>query len=118
MSPISSVQQGVVGQYECAALLILGSDGRPESAVPVSDDDRRDFEVHVRGDFRANLALQVKSAIYLQHRFRFYNLALQFTVRKDRLVSDPLFWYVVICLGPGTSWLARPRLFGELRGDA
>jgi hypothetical protein len=59
MSPISSVQQGVVAQYEFAKLLILTSDGQLEPAVPVSDDD---------------------------------------TVRKDRLVSDPLFWYAIMCL--------------------
>jgi hypothetical protein len=98
MSPISSVQQGVVAQYEFAKLLILGSDGRLEPAVPVSDDDRRDFEVHVKGDFRANLAFQVKSAIFLQHRFRSYNLAINFHVPKDRLISDPLFWYLIMCL--------------------
>ena len=98
MSPISSVQQGVVAQYECAKLLILGTDGQVEPAVPVSDDDRRDFEVHVKGDFRANLALQVKSAIFLQHRFRSYNLAINFHVPKDRLISDPSFWYLIMCL--------------------
>ena len=88
MSPISSDQQGVVAQYEFAKLVILGSDGQLEPAVPVSDDDRRDFEVHVKGDFRANLAVQVKSAIFLQHRFRSYNLAINFHVPKDRLISD------------------------------
>ncbi len=98
MSPISSVQQGVVAQYEFAKLLILGSDGQLEPAVPVSDDDRRDFEVHVKGDFRANLAFQVKSAIFLQHRFRSYNLAINFHVPKDRVISDPLFWYLIMCL--------------------
>lgn len=98
MSPISSVQQGVVAQYEFAKLLILGSDGQLEPAIPVSDDDRRDFEVHIKGNFRANLAVQVKSAVYLQHRFRAYNLLITFTVRKDRLISDPLFWYVMMCL--------------------
>jgi len=98
MSPISSVQQGVVAQYEFAKLLILGSDGQLEPAVPVSDDDRRDFELHVKGDFRANLAVQVKTAIYLQHRFRSYNLAINFHVPKDRLISDPLFWYLIMCL--------------------
>ena len=92
MSPISSVQQGVVAQYEFAKLLILTSDGQLEPAVPVSDDDRRDFEVHVKGDFRANLAIQVKSAIFLQHRFRSYYLAINFHVPKDRLISDPSFW--------------------------
>ncbi len=98
MSPISSVQQGVVAQYEFAKLLILTSDGQLEPAVPVSDDDRRDFEVHVKGDFRANLAFQVKSGTFLRHPFREYQLAVSFTVRKDRLVSDPLFWYLIMCL--------------------
>jgi hypothetical protein len=98
MSPISSVQQGVVAQYEFAKLLILGSDGQLEPAVPVSDDDRRDFEVHIKSNFGANLAIQLKSAIFLQHQFRSYNLAITFTVRKDRPISHPLFWYAIMCL--------------------
>jgi hypothetical protein len=98
MSPISSVQQGVVAQYEFAKLLILTSDGELEPAVPVSDDDRRDFEVHVKRSFRSNLAFQLKSAIFLRHQFQAYTLGVTFTVRKDRLVSDSLFWYAIMCL--------------------
>lgn len=98
MSPISSVQQGIVAQYEFAKLLILTSDGQLEPAVPVSDDDRRDFEVHIKRNFRANLAFQLKSAIFLRHQFQAYTLAVTFMVRKDRLISDPLFWYAIMCL--------------------
>src|SRR5712692_6098408 len=39
-----------------------------------------------------------KSAIFLQHRFRSYNLAINFHVPKDRLISDPSFWYLIMCL--------------------
>ena len=82
MSPISSVQQGVVAQYEFAKLLILTSDGQLEPAVPMTDDERRDFEVHVKGNFRANLAIQLKSAFFLRHQFQAYALGVTFTVGK------------------------------------
>ena len=36
----------VVTQYALAIILIVTSDGRLEVAIPVTDDDRRDMEIH------------------------------------------------------------------------
>jgi hypothetical protein len=45
--PLSLVQQGLIAQQEFAKLLMMGSDGRIEVASPLTDDERRDFEIHV-----------------------------------------------------------------------
>lgn len=93
MSPITFTQQGVVTQYALAIILIVTSDGRLEVALPVTDDDRRDMEIHVRGKFARSIALQVKSTTYLAHEFNAYHLSMFFSVPKDKLVSHPNFRY-------------------------
>jgi hypothetical protein len=89
MSPISFTQRGIVTQYALAIVLILTSDGRLEVAVPLTDDDRRDMEIHIRGKFARSIALQVKSTTHLEHRFKAYQLSMFFLVPKDKLISHP-----------------------------
>jgi hypothetical protein len=93
VSPISFTQQGVVTQYALAIILIVTSDGLLEVAVPVTDDDRRDMEIHIQQNFGQSVALQVKSTTYLAHRFKAYQLSMFFSVPKDKLISHPNFWY-------------------------
>jgi hypothetical protein len=93
MSPISFTQQGVVTQYALAIILIVTSDGRLEVALPVTDDDRRDMEIHIRGKFARSIALQVKSTTHLEHRFKAYQLSMFFSVPKDKLINHPNFKY-------------------------
>jgi hypothetical protein len=93
MSPISFTQQGIVTQYELAKILIITSDGVLEVYLPLTDDDRRDMEIHMRGKFARSIALQVKSTMHLAHRFKAYQLSIFFSVPKDRLISHPNFWY-------------------------
>jgi hypothetical protein len=92
MSPISFTQQGIVTQCELAKILIITSDGVLEVAMPWTDDDRRDMEIHIRGKFARSIALQVKSTVHLAHRFKAYQLSIFFSVPKDRLISHPNFW--------------------------
>lgn len=47
--PISSIHQGLIVQYDYAKFLMLGCGGRLEVAAPMTDDERRDYEIHVRG---------------------------------------------------------------------
>ena len=93
MSPISFTQQGVVTQYALAIILIVTSDGVLEVAIPVTDDDRRDMEIHIREKFARSVALQVKSTTHLAHRFKAYHLSMFFSVPKDKLISHPNFYY-------------------------
>src|SRR5207253_7871541 len=59
--PISMVQQGLIVQQEFAKYLMLGSGGLIEVAAPLTDDERRDYEIHVHGQYGFGLAAQMKS---------------------------------------------------------
>ena len=93
MSPMTFTQQGVVTQYELAKILIITSDGMLEVTVPLTDDDRRDMEIHIRGKFVGSIALQAKSTMYVAHRFKAEQLSIFFSVPKDKLISHPNFYY-------------------------
>jgi hypothetical protein len=93
MSPLTFTQQGIITQCELAKILIITSDGVLEVALPLTDDDRRDMEIHLRGKFAGSIAFQVKSTMHLAHRFRAYQLSMFFSVPKDRLITHPNFWY-------------------------
>jgi hypothetical protein len=100
--PISRVQQGLIVQQEFAKLLMMGSHGRIEVAAPLTDDERRDYEIHVRGQYGFGLAIQVKSTLKLRRlgggRSRF--LRCSFPVRATRLVNNPMYWYFIAHLDP------------------
>lgn len=91
--PISRVQQGTLTEFEFLKLAVLGSDGELEFSRPATDDDRRDADVHRRGDFSLDLGFQVKSAMEVNHPWASDRLHIRFTVLKDRLISHPLFFY-------------------------
>src|SRR5579864_872784 len=91
--PLSLVQQGMIAELLFIVLSVLGSDGALEIARQVTDDDRRDADVHRRGDFLVNLCFQIKSAIHVDHPWAVDRLHIRFTVLKDRLVTHPRFFY-------------------------
>jgi hypothetical protein len=93
VSPISFTQQGIVTQYELAKILILTSDGWLEVFLPLTDDDRRDMEIHIRRRFASSLALQAKSTTHLAHPFKADHLSMFFSVPKDKLITHANFWY-------------------------
>jgi hypothetical protein len=79
---------------------MIGSGGQIEVSSPMTDEERRDMEIHVRGRFGPGLAFQVKSTAY-RHRQgsrNAYVINFHFTVRPERLISHPLFWYFLACL--------------------
>ncbi len=92
---ISRVQQGVIGEQELAKLIVLGTDGRLEIGVPLTDDERRDTEVHRRGEFTVRVAIQAKTTLALRRKPRAITpvLSIHFTVPKARVWSDPRFLY-------------------------
>jgi hypothetical protein len=94
--PLTFVQQGKIGEMETAKLLMMGSGGLLEIATPLTDDERRDQEVHKRGQFGMSAALQVKTSTYLHWMANRVTalLQVQFSVAEARLVNDPLFWYL------------------------
>ena len=113
MSPrltrISLVQQGVIAQNEFAKLLMMGSRGLIELAAPLTDEERRDFEIHIHGSYGSALAVQVKSVTELTRLSKnVRGLHCQFTVRAFRVVNDPLFWYFFACLDRHTMRFVDP----------
>jgi hypothetical protein len=108
--PITRVQQGAIGQFLAAILMMMGSAGKLEVAVPMSDDDRRDQEVHARGVFGKALALQIKTSMGLHLRLHSVTplLTVNFVVQAQRLISHPLFWYLFAYLDRKTMTFADP----------
>ncbi len=97
---ITTTQQGIIAQQEFAKLLMLGSEGQIEVSSPMSDDERRDMETHIRGQFGHGVAFQVKSTT---HRVRRGGrkaswISIRFAVPEARLISHPLFWYFLAYL--------------------
>jgi len=60
--PISLVQQGLIVQQEFAKLVMMASRGQIELAPRLTYDERRDREIHVRGQHRLGLAIHDQSA--------------------------------------------------------
>jgi hypothetical protein len=106
--PISLVQQGILAEYLFTVLGVLGSDGALEFARQATDDDRRDEDVHRRGDFSVNLGYQVKSAIHVDHPWAVDRLHIRFTVLKARLITHPRFYYFFAYLNPKIMRFADP----------
>src|SRR5207302_9316162 len=106
--PISAVQQGILTELLFIILTVLGSDGALEVARQATDDDRRDADVHRRGDFILNLAFQIKSAIALRREFTAEKLHIHFQVLASRLVTHPNFYYFFAYLDTVAMRLADP----------
>ncbi len=96
--PISLVQQGLCTELDFVKYVTLGSDGQAEVSRPSADDERRDADVHRRGDFDLNVFFQIKSAEEVEHPWAADRLHIRFTVRKDRLITHPNFWYYLAFL--------------------
>jgi len=106
---ISKVQQGRIVEQEFAKLVMMGSKGRIELAPPLTDDERRDFEIHVRGQFGFGLAIQVKSTMHLQLNHNVIpRLHCAFWVPARRIITSPLFYYFLAHLDPKLMRLTDP----------
>ena len=105
---LTKVQQGVIGQFEAAKLMMMGSDGKLEVAAPYSDDERRDEEIHARGQFGKALGLQMKTTMRLVRQGTTYRISFVFPIRRERIISHPLFWYLFAYLDPKTMAFGDP----------
>jgi hypothetical protein len=89
---ITNVQQGVITEAEFAKICILTSNGRLIPTRALADDDRRDFEIHIRRHFGESLAVQLKTAKHLHLHGRSRMLQISFR-EKAPLISDPRLLY-------------------------
>ena len=94
ISTLSDVQFSRFTETEVAKLLTFGRPrGALEVMVPMSDDERRDLETHLKEHFRLSLALQVKATHVLYPHGRVSRLQKRFFVKRERLIEDLFFWY-------------------------
>jgi hypothetical protein len=95
---ITPLHVGAIGQIEFAKLVAMGSDGRLEVMLPMSDDEQRDAEVHHKNRFASSLAIQIKVSARLHGDADNPVLHVSFRVRKERLINHAAFWYFVAYL--------------------
>jgi hypothetical protein len=89
---ITNTQEGVITEAEFAKIVILTTDGLAVPTRPVADDDRRDFEIHIRRQFRGSVAVQTKTSKRFRLRGKSRILEIHFRV-TGRIISNPRFWY-------------------------
>jgi len=89
---VTSTQQGVITEAEFVKIVILTSDGRLVPARPLADDERRDFEIHIRRHFLESLAVQLKTSKTLRPHGRSLMLQINFRVAAP-LVTDKRLRY-------------------------
>lgn len=95
MAGLSNQQIGKVGERLFYKLVILGSGGKLEAYMPVADEERRDFEVHIKGEYRPILAIQVKCAtrLWCKSANALPHLIISLRVPESSIRTDKLFWY-------------------------
>src|ERR1700682_1976669 len=94
MSALSDVQFSRYAETEVAKLLTFGRPrGVLEVMVPMTDDERRDLETHIKEHFRLSMAIQVKASHVLYRHGPTSRLQKRFFVKRERLIEDLFFWY-------------------------
>jgi hypothetical protein len=106
---LSDVQKGLIGQIEFIKLGTMGSKGRLDYASPYADDDRRDHEIHRRGRFGMELAVQtrISTRVYSDKPGRRL-LNIRITVVRRRLVTSRMYWYFFALLDLQTMRFSDP----------
>src|SRR5712691_4405117 len=100
MSPLSNVQFSRFTETEVAKILTFGSDGLLEVMVPMTDDERRDIETHLKETFRLSLSIQVKARHVLVRRNRADLHSIRFDEKPERLITDPFLLVLLRIHGP------------------
>jgi hypothetical protein len=90
---LSDVQFSKFSEMAVAMILTFLSNGRLECLLPMTDDERRDLETHLKEHFWQSLAIQVKAAHVLYRHGNVERLQKRFMVKASRLISDPHFFY-------------------------
>jgi len=94
VSRLSDVQFSRFTETEVGKLLTFGRPrGMLEVMVPMTDDERRDLETHIKEHFRLSMAIQVKACHVLYRHGPTSRLQKRFFVKRERLIEDPFFWY-------------------------
>ena len=85
-----SLQIGKAAELRFASLAIAGSGGALELVPPLADDERRDFEIHLKHRFGVPLSIQVKAATSLEFG---QHLHLRLS-RARKMPVDRAYWFL------------------------
>lgn len=91
---ITSGQQGLIAESEFVKIAILTSGGAIVPSRPVIDEERRDWELHVRHHFAQTIAVQMKTARRLRLHGRSRRLQIGFAMKLP-IVVDPHLWFLL-----------------------
>jgi hypothetical protein len=89
MRGLTKTETGMVGQLSFAVLAMLGSRGILKVGFPAVDEEGRDAEIHLAGEFTPALAIQVKTTMTLHGN----RLAITFSVVPNNVIDHPRYWY-------------------------
>ena len=89
MRAMNPSQTGRATELRFCSLVIMGSGGLIEIVPPLADDERRDFELHLKHRFGRPLSMQVRSATRLTRR---HGLKIH-VHRGRRRPVDPAYWF-------------------------
>lgn len=98
-----SLQIGKAAEQRFCSLAIIGSRGQIEIVPPLADDERRDFELHLKHRFGQSLSVQVRSHTKLKgqcFRVRLY--------RGPIRPIDEAYWFFVAYMDLATADFAEP----------
>ena len=101
---LDSLQIGKVAELRFASLAIAGSGGALEVVPPLADDERRDFEIHLKHRFGRPLSVQVKVASSLEPG---QHLHIRFS-RVSQVPIDPAYWFFCAHFDLGAMDFADP----------
>ncbi len=107
---ITNTQEGIITEAEFAKVAILTTNGALVPARPLADDERRDFEIHIRKHFRESLAVQVKTSKRLRSHRRSRLLRINFRL-KAPLVTNSRLWYFMAHFDVEAMGFTAPVLF-------
>src|SRR2546428_11766201 len=98
---ITSAQQGAITEAEFVKIAILSSNGALVPARPIADDERRDFEIHIRHHFRETLAVQVKTARRLRVHGRARRVQIGLYIKRPPFVVEGVWFFLARFRVPG-----------------
>ena len=107
---LTSTAEGIAGQLLVAAAAMLGSRGVVKAGFPVVDDEGRDVELHLGGEFPGTFAVQVKTTVRLYRAGRRWVMRVRVWLRPENVISHHCYWYLFAYVNPSLTSLG-PYLF-------
>lgn len=119
---LTETAEGIAGQLLVAAAAMLGSHGVVKAGFPVVDDEGRDVELHLGGEFPGTFAVQVKTTIRLYRAGQRWVMRVRVWLLPENVISHGCYWYLfayvdrsLTSLGPYLFLVPSPVVHDRLR---